>query len=118
MEQKSLESLLQQVKQLQSCSKAKTTGWTEPEIEFFNERAAIREHDGGMSKEDAERMAREDVEAYRHRCECLSVVRMYREKGSEAVKSYLLQVEKHRGSDSAQRLRNDALEMLKTGDKK
>ena len=87
-------------------------------VELFNERAAIREHDGGMSKEDAERMAREDVEAYRHRCECFSVVRMYCEKGSEAVKSYLLQVEKHRGSEPAQRLRNDALEMLKTGDKK
>ena len=71
-----------------------------------------------MSKENAERMAREDVEVYRHHCECLSVVRMYREKGSDAVKSYLLQVEKHRGSQPAQRLRNDALEMLKTGDKK
>lgn len=71
-----------------------------------------------MSKEDAERMATKDVETYRHHCECLSVVRMYREKGSEAVKSYLLQVEKHRGSQPAQRLRNDALEMLKTGEKK
>ena len=81
-------------------------------VEFFNERAAIREHDGGMSKEDAERMAKEDVEAYRHHCECLSVVRMYRQKGSEAVKSYLLQVEKHRGSEPAQRLRNDALNMI------
>lgn len=63
-------------------------------------------------------MAQEDVGAHRHYCEVLSVVRMYREKGSEAVKSYLLQVEKHRGSQPAQRLRNDALEMLKTGDKK
>lgn len=87
-------------------------------VELYNERAAIREHDGGMSKEDAERMAKEDVEAYRHHCECISVVRMYRQKGSEAVKSYLLQVEKHRGSQPAQRLRNDALEMLKTGENK
>ena len=62
-------------------------------------------------------MAGEDVEAHRHHCEVLSVVRMYREKGSNAVKSYLLQVEKHRGSQPAQRLRNDALEMLKTGEK-
>ena len=113
MEQKSLESLLQQVKQLQSCSKAKTTGWTEAEIEFFNERAAIREHDGGMSKEDAERMATEDVEAYRHQCEVASVVRMYREKGGDAVKSFLLQVEKHRGSEAAARLREEALRKIK-----
>ena len=63
-------------------------------------------------------LADKNSEAHRHYCEVLSVVRMYREKGSDAVKSYLLQVEKHRGSQPAQRLRNDALEMLKTGEKK
>ena len=70
-----------------------------------------------METEDDD-LADKNSEAHRHYCEVLSVVRMYREKGSEAVKSYLLQVEKHRGSQPAQRLRNDALEMLKTGDKK
>ena len=63
-------------------------------------------------------LADKNSEAHRHYCEVLSVVRMYREKGSETVKSYLLQVEKHRGSQPAQRLRNDALEMLKTGENK
>lgn len=70
-----------------------------------------------METEDDD-LADKNSEAYRHHCECLSVVRMYRQKGSEAVKSYLLQVEKQRGSQPAQRLRNDALEMLKTGEKK
>ena len=70
-----------------------------------------------METEDDD-LADKNSEAHRHYCEVLSVVRMYREKGSEAVKSYLLQVEKHRGSQPAQRLRNDALEMLKTGEKK
>lgn len=70
-----------------------------------------------METEDDD-LADKNSEAHRHYCEVLSVVRMYREKGSEAVKSYLLQVEKNRGSQPAQRLRNDALEMLKTGDKK
>ena len=70
-----------------------------------------------METEDDD-LADKNSEAHRHYCEVLSVVRMYREKGSDAVKSYLLQVEKHRGSQPAQRLRNDALEMLKTGDKK
>ena len=70
-----------------------------------------------METED-DNLADKNSESYRHYCEVLSVVRMYREKGSDAVKSYLLQVEKHRGSQPAQRLRNDALEMLKTGEKK
>ena len=70
-----------------------------------------------METEDDD-LADKNSEAHRHYCEVLSVVRMYREKGSDAVKSYLLQVEKHRGSQPAQRLRNNALEMLKTGDKK
>lgn len=69
-------------------------------------------------KDETDNLASKDSEAHRHYCECLSVVRMYRSKGSDAVKSYLLQVEKHRGSQPAQRLRNDALEMLKTGNKK
>lgn len=37
--------------------------------ELFEERAAIREFDGGMSRKDAERLAEDDVE--RHRKECL-----------------------------------------------
>ena len=84
-------------------------------IELFNERAGIREFDGGLSRDIAERLAEEDVEAYRHRCEVASVVRMYQTKGAEAVKSFLLQVEKHRGSEAAERLRGDALDKLGLG---
>ena len=64
-------------------------------------------------KDETVNMASTDSEAHRHYCECLSVVRMYREKGGEYVKSYLLQVEKHRGSKPAERLRNDSLNLLK-----
>lgn len=60
-----------------------------------------------------ERMAREDVAAQLHQCEVASVVRMYREKGGDAVKSFLLQVEKHRGSEAAARLREEALRKIK-----
>ena len=52
-------------------------------------------------------------EAHRHKCEVASVVRMYRERGGNAVKSYLLQVEKHRGSDAAARLREEALAQVR-----
>ena len=44
-------------------------------------------------------------ESHRHECEILSVVRMYREYGAEKVKSFLLQVERNRGSEAAERLR-------------
>lgn len=54
-------------------------------------------------------------EAYRHKCEVDSVVRMYYEKGGEHVKKYLFGVEKHRGSESAERLRNDALQQVQMG---
>ena len=63
------------------------------ELELFNERAGIREFDGGLSRDIAERLAEEDVEAYRHKCEIDSIVRMYKTKGGDAVKSFLLQVE-------------------------
>jgi hypothetical protein len=54
-------------------------------------------------------------EAYRFKCEVDSVVRMYRERGGSAVKSYLLQVEKHRGSEAAERLRETALAQVRLG---
>ena len=57
-------------------------------------------------------LASKNVQHSLHVCEVRSVVRMYREKGGDAVKSFLLLVEKHRGSDCAARLRNDALEAL------
>ena len=57
-------------------------------------------------------MAHEDVEAQLHQCEVASVVRMYREKGGDHVKKFLLLVEKARGSEAAQRLRGAALEQL------
>ena len=51
-------------------------------------------------------------EPYKHYCEVLSVVRMYYEKDSSTVKSFILLVEKHRGSTAVQRLRNEALNLL------
>ena len=35
------------------------------EQEYFEERAAVRQYMGGFSREEAERMAREDLEAWR-----------------------------------------------------
>ena len=64
-----------------------------------------------LEEKDAD-LAYKNSEAYRHQCEIDSIVRMYRERGGDRVKSYLLQVEKHRGSQAAARLREAALERL------
>lgn len=52
-------------------------------------------------------------EAYRHQCEVKSVVRMYRKHGGDFVKKFILNVEKHRGSEAAARLREEALKLIK-----
>ena len=91
------------------------TNMDEEQLEFFNERAAIYEHLGEKEREEAERLARADTEAYRHSCEIRSIVRMYREHGGDRVKNYLLQVEKHRGSQAAERLRREALDKIGLG---
>lgn len=82
-------------------------------LELFNERAAIREYDGQKTREEAERLARKDVEAYRHKCEVDFVVKIYQERGADAVKSYLLQCEARRGTAAAERLRNDSKEIIR-----
>lgn len=58
------------------------------------------------------RVADEATEIHRHNCEVRDVVCKYRTKGADSVKRYLLLVEKARGSQSAERLRNDALNMI------
>lgn len=60
-------------------------------------------------------LAYKNSEAYRHDSEITSIVRMYREHGGDRVKSFLLQVEKHRGSAAAERLRSAALDRLGLG---
>jgi len=60
-----------------------------------------------------DKLADTNSEAFRFHCEVLSVVRMYRQGGADKVKSFLLQVEKHRGTDSANRLREAAWQEIK-----
>lgn len=64
-----------------------------------------------------DKMAATYSEAYRHECEILSVVRMFREHGSDKVKSFLLLVEKERGANAAERLRQAAASHLGLGKK-
>lgn len=80
-------------------------GLSNVEQDLFEERAAIREYDGGQDRESAERAAREEVEQYRFRCEVRDVLRMANRYGSDRSDRYLLGVERQRGSESAERLR-------------
>ena len=81
--------------------------------EHFEERAAIYEYLGDKEREEAELLAAKDTEAFRFSCEVDSVVRMYNNNGGDFVKSYLLKVEKARGSEAAGRLRTAALDRLR-----
>lgn len=56
-----------------------------------------------------------DPRAQLHADEVRSVVRMYREKGKEAVIEFLNLVERHRGKDSRDRLEADALAAIRPG---
>ncbi len=80
--------------------------------EAYEERAGIMQ-DAGLSKETAERMAMADTKANLHACEVRSVVRMCREKGKAFVVEFLAEVEKKRGKQAMEDLRNDALQLLK-----
>ncbi len=53
--------------------------------ELFAERAAIREHDGGMDRQSAERAAAVDVERYRHSCEVNYLVDLGAKKAVAAL---------------------------------
>ena len=68
-----------------------------------------------MGKSINVNLADKNSEAYRHQCEVKSVVRMYREKGGDFVKSFLLKVEKYRGTNAATRLREEALQQVQMG---
>lgn len=52
-------------------------------------------------------------EEFRAACEVRSIVKMFREKGSQAVKAHLLDVQKHRGKDAMEKLRQAALDKMK-----
>lgn len=76
--------------------------------EAFEERAAIAEHDGQSTRGEAEAQAAE----YRHRCE----VRYVCAQGA-AADGYLDMVARRRGPAAADRLRADAREQYRRGNR-
>lgn len=78
--------------------------------EPFEERAGIMEFCGGMTRDEAEEEARQDVEKHRHACEVRAVVAM---ESDEARADFLARVEKARGSEAARRLRREAWQSMR-----
>lgn len=71
--------------------------------EMAEERAAIREFDGLMTREDAERLGKLDAEEWRHACEVRHVLAMPSRLDRA---DYLKLVDSRRGKDAGQRLRD------------
>lgn len=82
----------------------------EADREFFEERAAIREFDGGQQRQDAEAAARLETERHRAQCEARALVAML---SNDERGDYLEDVERHRGKEAAQALRIAAWNLMK-----
>ena len=89
----------------------------EDATEYFNERAAIREFEGGQSRKSAEAAAMAETVEHMFRCEVISVCRMRHEKGLDHARGFLLKVEAKRGAEAANRLRDAASEAWQKGER-
>ncbi len=85
--------------------------------ELFDERAAIREYDGGMDRAAAEQSAAMDVETQRCRCEVRTILRTYAAEGIAGVERRIQQISDKRGSESAARLREEAIAQWQAGNR-
>lgn len=72
--------------------------------EVFEERAAIRQFDGLLDREEAERLGLLDAEEWRHACEVRLVLSM---PTADERRGYLARAENARGVAAVKRLRQD-----------
>jgi hypothetical protein len=78
--------------------------------EPFAEGVGVVEFGGGLSREEADEAAREDVERFRHECEVRTVAAW----ATDAERAdFLADVEKKRGKAEAQRLRRDVWNLIR-----
>ena len=83
---------------------------TPAEREAFEERAAIAEFDGGLSRQAAESLAADELEAHRAACEARQVAGM---SSNQERADYINQVAKNRGPEAAQQLRRAAYNVMR-----
>lgn len=72
--------------------------------EMYEERAAIREFDGLMTREEAERLGKLDSEAWRHACEIRWILKL---PSLDERRAFFAKVESARGKAAADKLKAD-----------
>ena len=88
----------------------------ETEREIYEERVAICT-ESGVDEDRARQLAMDQVENHRHRSEVRDVIRKFQTGGRKALELYLALVEQKRGANAALRLRDDAREQYKKGNR-
>ena len=88
----------------------------ETEREIYEERVAICT-ESGVDEDRARQLAMDQVENHRHRSEVRDVIRNFQNGGRKALELYLALVKQKRGANSAARLRDDAREQYKKGNR-
>lgn len=87
------------------------------QLEFFNERAGILEHDAGIDRAEAERRAAQELETHRYRCEVRELLKNRAERGKTWLRRMFLLIEKARGPGSTEKLKSDVLEQWNKGNR-
>ena len=72
-------------------------------FEIFEERAAICEYDGLLTREEAEKQGKLESEQYRHACEVRDIL----SRPLMDRRALLADIEQKRGMEAAERLRSD-----------
>ena len=88
----------------------------ETEREIYEERVAICT-ESGVDEDRARQLALDQVENHRHRCEVRDALRRFQKGGRKALELYLALVEQKRGANAALRLRDDARDQYKKGNR-
>ena len=89
----------------------------EDATEYFNERAGIREFDGGQSRESAEAAAMAETREHMFRCEVRSILRLRVEHSMFRAQEFLLKIQARRGDEATDRLRAACTEQWTRGNR-
>lgn len=90
--------------------RAKTLPCADEAVEVFEERAAIAEYDGLLTREEAEKQALLESEQYRHACEVRDAVKRFFPR-TDRIAEHLKLIAVKRGQEAADRLRQDVWTM-------
>lgn len=87
------------------------------EQELFDERAAIAEFDGGLSRAAADAQAEAYVAQHRHRCEVRYLLAMAASGSTAALEAHMADIAAKRGEPAARELREEMREQWRKGNR-